>query len=156
MHSLLESYLAEVRAKLSPLPLKRREEEMREMRQHLLSAMEANQELGQSADEAVASALADFGTPEKASESVLWAWRRDVRKQSIQSFWRFEGMWTVFYVFEGFQSHSITFLWAWIATLFVGALLMLVPRFQGEYQTSSLGERRERRSSPGRKRPPSP
>jgi uncharacterized membrane protein len=125
MHNLLENYLAEVRAKLSPLPAERREEEMREMRQHLLSAIEVNQELGQSEDEAAANALADFGTPEKASESILWAWRRDVRKQSVQSFWRFEGIWAVFYVFVGFQSHSIIFLWAWIATLFVGALSLL-------------------------------
>lgn len=47
MHSLLESYLAETGAKLSPLPAKRREEEMHEMRSHLENAVIVNCELRQ-------------------------------------------------------------------------------------------------------------
>ena len=76
MHSLLESYLAEVRAKLCALPAARREEELREMRQHLLDAVRVNREQGQTEVEAAANALAEFGTSAEASESVLWAWRR--------------------------------------------------------------------------------
>jgi len=41
MHSLLESYLAEVAAHLSALPAKQRNEELREMRAHLESVFAA-------------------------------------------------------------------------------------------------------------------
>lgn len=138
MHSLLENYLAEVRAKLSALPLKRREEEMREMRQHLLSAMEANRDLGQGEDEAAMNALNEFGTSAEASESVLWAWRRDLRRKMQKQSWRAcltpAGIWTAFYVFEGFQSPHEMSRWfcAWIATMFISALIIVTPYYSLE------------------------
>lgn len=46
MHNPLETYLSEVAAQLKPLPTKRRSEELREMRQHLLNAVTVNRELG--------------------------------------------------------------------------------------------------------------
>ena len=52
MHRLLESYLSEVAAHLSALPVVRRNEELREMRSHLLSAVEAYQERGETEAEA--------------------------------------------------------------------------------------------------------
>lgn len=76
MHSLLENYLTEVRAKLSALPVKRREEEMREMRQHLLDAVIVNRELGQSEDEAAASTVEQCGAPGKAAHGLVQAWQR--------------------------------------------------------------------------------
>jgi len=76
MHSLLENYLAEVQVKLSPLPAKRREEEMREMRQHLLNAVIVNREMGQTEDEAAASTVEQCGTPREAAHGLVRAWRR--------------------------------------------------------------------------------
>ncbi len=76
MHTLLESYLAEVAAHLNTLPVKQRTEELGEMRQHLLNAVTVNQELNQSEEDAAASAVAQFGTPKDLSENVVWAWRR--------------------------------------------------------------------------------
>ena len=76
MHSLLENYLSEVAAHLSPLPVKRRAEELREMRTHLENAVIVNRELGQPEGEAVQAAVAQFGTPADLGENVVWAWRR--------------------------------------------------------------------------------
>lgn len=140
MHSLLESYLAEVEAKLSALPAKRREEELREMRQHLLSSMEANQGLGQSENEAAASALAEFGMSEKANESVLWAWRRDMRKKSIKTSWGMASVWTLNSIFDSvlwhkqsYQGYCIT-LCSWVLIM-----LMILSRYlPAKYQPSRL------------------
>lgn len=76
MHSLLETYLAEVAAQLSALPAKQRTEEVREMRAHLENAVIVNRELGQSEDEAAQNAVAQFGTPEAVGHSTVEAWRR--------------------------------------------------------------------------------
>jgi len=135
MHSLLENYLAEVRTKLDTLPAERREEEMREMRQHLLSAFEANRELEQSENEAAANALADFGTPEKASESVLWAWRRDVRKKRMKTSWMMAGFWTLSSILDGFlwREHGYGYnvaLCMWIPTMLVLLLQYLPAKYQ--------------------------
>ena len=144
MHSLLENYLAEVSVQLGSLLAKQRDEEMREMRQRLLSAMEANRDLGQTEDEAAANALAEFGTSEKASESILWACRRDLRKkmrkQSGQSCLKSVGVWTAFYVFEGFRSPHEASRWccAWIATMFISALIIVVPYYSLEKFHSPL------------------
>ena len=78
MPSLLEAYLEQVAAHLSALPTKRRNEELREMRQHLLNAVTVNRELGQSEDEAVQNAVMQFGTPEDLGGNLVWAWRRGV------------------------------------------------------------------------------
>ncbi len=122
MHSLLENYLAEVRARLTALPAERREEEMREMRQHLLNAAEANRELGQSEDEAAATALIQFGSVEEASESIRWAWDRDSRKASAKAFGFGAAIWTVFHVYEGVTSYpSGTGIWfhGWVITMVI-------------------------------------
>lgn len=91
MHSLLESYLAEVAAQLQPLPAKRRNEELREMRTHLENAVIINRELGQSDDEAAQNAMAQFGTPEDLGENVVWAWQRGEQKQNKRIFWKIVG-----------------------------------------------------------------
>ena len=77
MHSLLESYLAEVQAQLGALPATRREEELREMRQHLLNATIVNRERGQTEDEAAATAIIQFGTSEEASRCFIRAWQKE-------------------------------------------------------------------------------
>lgn len=86
MHNLLETYLSEVAAHLGALPAKQRAEELREMRAHLLNAVIVNRELGQSEDEAVQSAVAQFGTPPDLGENIVWAWRRG-ETRSKRSFW---------------------------------------------------------------------
>lgn len=86
MHSLLENYLSEVAAHLSPLPPKRREEELREMRAHLENAVIVSREWGHTEEEAARAALAQFGTPQDLGENVVWAWRRG-ESQSKRSFW---------------------------------------------------------------------
>lgn len=86
MHSLLEDYLARVAAQLSPLPAKRRDEELREMRAHLENAVIVNREMGQTENEAAQTAVAQFGTPQDLGENVVWAWRRGEQRQK-QGFW---------------------------------------------------------------------
>ena len=86
MHSQLEAYLDQVAAHLSALPVKRRNEELREMRQHLLNAVTVNQELGQSEEDAAANAVVQFGTAEDLSDNLVWAWRRE-RKLAGRDLW---------------------------------------------------------------------
>lgn len=86
MHSRLESYLSEVDVHLSALPAKRRNEELREIRQHLLNAVTVNRELGQSDEDAVQNAVMHFGMPKDLSENLVWAWRRE-RKLDGRDFW---------------------------------------------------------------------
>lgn len=76
MHSLLEEYLSEVAAHLSALPPSRRNEELREMRAHLLSASEAYQELGDTEQEAVGAILRQFGPPAEVAAGLTHAWCR--------------------------------------------------------------------------------
>lgn len=78
MHSLLEDYLLEVDVYLESMPFKRRNEELCEMLVHLENAVIVSRELGQTENEAVQSAVAQFGTPQDLGESVVRAWRRGV------------------------------------------------------------------------------
>ena len=87
MHSLLETYLSEVAARLGALPAKRRAEELREMRTHLENAVIVNRELGQSEGEAARAAVGQFGTARDLGENVVWAWRRG-ETMNRRSFWR--------------------------------------------------------------------
>jgi len=77
MHKQLEDYLAKVEKSLSPLPQGRRDEELKEMRQHLLSTVELNQENEQTEDQAVAAALQQFGGHRELGARVVSAWRRE-------------------------------------------------------------------------------
>ena len=77
MSSLLDIYLDEVTAQLDALPVKRRTEELREVRQHLLNAVTVNKELVQSKEDAAANAVLQFGTPQDLGENLVWAWRRE-------------------------------------------------------------------------------
>ena len=87
MHTLLEAYLEQVAAHLSALPPKRRNEELREMRQHLLNALTVNRELGQTEEDAAANAVMQFGTPEDLGDNLIWAWRRGENKLNRRSSW---------------------------------------------------------------------
>lgn len=86
MHSLLEGYLKEVAGHLAGMPAARRAEELREVRTHLENAVIVGREMGQTEDEAVRDALAQFGTPEALGENLVWAWRRE-RIRQMRNFW---------------------------------------------------------------------
>jgi hypothetical protein len=86
MHSLLESYLSKVAAHLSDLPIRRRNEEIREIRLHLLNAVTVSCETGQTEEEAAQNAIQQFGTPEDLSDNLVWAWRRE-QTLNKRSFW---------------------------------------------------------------------
>lgn len=86
MHSLLENYLAQVAARLAPLPTVRRDEELRELRQHLLNAVTINREQGQSDDEAAQAAVEQFGPPEVVGQDIEATWRRGELRRK-RSFW---------------------------------------------------------------------
>lgn len=86
MDKRLEDYLAEVAEQLHPLPVARRNEELREMRQHPLNAVTVNREMGQSEDEAAASAVEQCGPPEEATQGLIRAWRRS-KALNKRDFW---------------------------------------------------------------------
>ncbi len=76
MHALLETYLSEVADHLGALPVARRNEELREMRAHLLSSVEAYRELGETEQEAVEATLRQFGPAPQVAGGLARAWRR--------------------------------------------------------------------------------
>lgn len=103
MHKQLEDYMAQVAQQIASVPKPRRDEELREMRAHLVMAVAANQEQGQAESAAMASALEAFGTPDEASAGVLAAWRDSVRKDARKAFGRVGVIWSVF---AGFMASS--------------------------------------------------
>ena len=64
--------------------MKRREEELREMRQHLLNAVTVNREVGQLEEDAAQNAVLQFGTAADLGDNLVWAWRRE-RTQATRS-----------------------------------------------------------------------
>lgn len=86
MHSLLEWYLAEVAAQLKSLPAKRREEELREIREHLLIAVTTHREAGLSEDEGAAKVVVQFGSASVLAQRLTASWRRE-RRASWFSLW---------------------------------------------------------------------
>lgn len=85
MHKQLEDYLNEVAKGLGSLPTTRREEELSEIRQHLLSAVAASKEAGHTEDEAVQIAVEQFGTPQAVSKQIVSAWRREAWKRGMKT-----------------------------------------------------------------------
>lgn len=88
MHNLLEDYLTKLSQNLGPLPAARREEELAEMRRHLLDAAVANQETGLSEDTAASNAVEQFGTPETLASTLVSAWHREDQRENKWSFWK--------------------------------------------------------------------
>ena len=76
MHNLLADYISELSKQLQTLPQAKRTEELREMRQHLLNAATVYREQGQSEDEAMQSAIAQFGIPSDVGGKIVQSWRR--------------------------------------------------------------------------------
>jgi hypothetical protein len=132
MHEQLEAYLAEVAKQLASIPKPRRDEELKEIRQHLLSAVSAHQESGQSEAEATANALADFGTPEVASANILLAWWIRWRTVLLKDYCKAVG---VFSVAAAFQVQSLSpnaadqhrCLWGWVSFFVFLALALIGP-----------------------------
>jgi uncharacterized membrane protein len=134
MHKQLEDYLAQVARQLGSLPAQRRDDELKEMRVHLMSAVLANRELGQPEETAVKNALTEFGTPEEASANVLWVWRRQGWKQSKKTFTRMAAPYSFLYVYMMLTSahtlneRGVVFCY-WAATVTVFALFVLIPPY---------------------------
>ncbi len=101
MHSLLENYLAEVTVQLGPLPAKRRDDEVNEMRQHLLNAVIVNREMGMAEDEAAATAVEQCGPPEEATQGLVRAWRQGEQKKNARNFWRRTALFSAVFIVEG-------------------------------------------------------
>lgn len=76
MHSLLENYLTEVATHLDSIPALRRNEELKEMRQHLWDSFKASHERGLTEEDAVAACLTQFGTPDETARNILRTWQR--------------------------------------------------------------------------------
>ena len=141
MYEQLEDYLVQVARQIGSIPKPRRDEELKEMRAHLVNAVAAHQELGQSEDVAVANALREFGTPEVAALNVVIAWRRFAWKQGVKAFWSMVGIWSVFYAFWGLFSPTAAdqhrWLWFWAFTVVSAALFVLGPHYlvsQSDYR----------------------
>lgn len=77
MHSLLEGYLTDVSRQLAALPAARRDEELREMRQHLLNVANAGREQGQTEAAAAACAVEQCGPPEGLTQGLVTVWKRE-------------------------------------------------------------------------------
>ena len=87
MHRQLETYLGAVARQLEPLPPAHREEELREIQVHLVTAITLNRERGQTDEEAVQNAIEQFGAAEALGEELVQTWRRG-ETQRRRSFWR--------------------------------------------------------------------
>jgi len=83
MQNRLDAYVAQLDRHLARLPAWRREEELREIRQHLEALVMAYQELGSSEGEAVALALAQFGPPAQNARDLCRVWRRQQERVEV-------------------------------------------------------------------------
>ena len=74
MHERLETYLVRVEQRLHLLPLEKRYLEIQELRGHLQAMVAYRMERGESEDEAVTTALQQFGSPRSVGNSLRQAW----------------------------------------------------------------------------------
>lgn len=70
MHSQLEQYLQTVEQNLGTLPAEERHNELCEIRQHMEALLEANRELCDTEEEAVAQTLAQFGRAQALGKNL--------------------------------------------------------------------------------------
>lgn len=127
LETSVEDYLHEVTQQLGCLTAERREEKLREMRQHLHEAVANSREQGLSEEQAVAAALTRFGTPQEAAETAIWAWQRDVHKHE-----RIMGCWQFCYILLVALLHPSEFgvlFWCWFLGFAVSlAIWLRLPR----------------------------
>ncbi len=79
----LDHYLETIEARLKNLPAVRRQEEMVEIRQHLEALIAGHYLAGLSQDEAVATAIRQFGHAEQIGQALSQA----SRQQRLRSLW---------------------------------------------------------------------
>jgi len=72
----MEEYVAAIAGRLRSLPPSQREEELREIRQHLDALVAGHRARGASEKDAVDAALAQFGRPEQVGRQIHGAWAR--------------------------------------------------------------------------------
>jgi hypothetical protein len=134
MYSPLEDYLEEIAAQLGSLPKPRRDDEIKEVRAHLACAIAANEELGASESDAVQMAMMEFGRAKSVAESILWAWRRFVRKQRLSWFYTSECMWSAYTAYQIFANAGSPidqqrWLQIWVFHLSAHLLLLVAPQY---------------------------
>jgi hypothetical protein len=84
MQNRLDLYLMQVDERLGTLPVWRRVEEIEEVRQHLQALVDAYIELGQSEEEALTAALAQFGSAPATARGLRRAWRRQTTLRDVR------------------------------------------------------------------------
>jgi hypothetical protein len=95
----LEHYLARIAGQLRPMPADRRNVELDEVHQHLQDLTEQYQDAGMTGDQAIASALRQFGSPGRLGSQLLRAWCRENPKNLPGTIWSTVGWaWLVFVV----------------------------------------------------------
>lgn len=77
MNQRLEQYLSDAEQKLQSLPPARRQEEIGEIREHLVASIEAREEIGQTTDIATEDALAQFGAVQQVTVGLQRVWWRE-------------------------------------------------------------------------------
>lgn len=82
-NSQLDHYLATIEGRLKRLTPARRQEDMQEIRQHLEALAAGHRIAGLSEDEAVASAIRQFGHAEQVGQDLSQA----SQQQRMRSFW---------------------------------------------------------------------
>ena len=76
-NSPLDRYIADLGARLRALPPAARDEELREVRQHLDALVAGHLAQGQSEEEAIEAALRQFGRAEQIGRQLLRAWEKN-------------------------------------------------------------------------------
>lgn len=84
-NSELEHYLETIEARLKGLPSAQRQEEVREIRQHLEALVAGHRIAGLGEDEAVEAAIRQFGHAEQVGQELSKA----PRQQRMRAFWPF-------------------------------------------------------------------
>jgi uncharacterized membrane protein len=85
MHKQLEDYLNQFASRLGKLPTAQREDELREIRQHLELLIVSHRERGRSEEEAVGLAISQFGRAEKIGRELSQADSKSHQAQSAVS-----------------------------------------------------------------------
>ena len=85
MHKQLEDYLSTFAARLGKLPGAQRDEELREIRQHLELLVASYRQQGKSEEEAVGLAISQFGRAEKIGRELGQVSRKSERVHAFAS-----------------------------------------------------------------------
>jgi uncharacterized membrane protein len=118
MHNQLETYLEQLAHGLQSLPPEQREAELSEMRHHLESLATQLIENGESPQEAMRSAIHQFGQPSANGKDLRWAWRRGHNRAKRQALKR------NFHVVVGTRQGRVVIHWPGV--LYLSAVIVTI------------------------------